>query len=111
MSAAGFLEFAIDLGILLLAFAFALVIVRIARGPTLPDRVLGLDLLVTLGIGFIAVIGMKTGFYLYVDIAIALGLVGFLATVALARYLMARGEREAGHTAPPTATPAPEERR
>jgi len=32
-----------------------------------------------------------TGFTLYIDIGIALGLVGFLSTVALARYLASRG--------------------
>ena len=45
-------------------------------------------------IGFIAVIGIRTGYTLYVDIAIALGLVGFLATVAFARFVMARGRTE-----------------
>ena len=42
-------------------------------------------------IGFIAVIGVKTGYHLYVDIALALGLVGFLATVAFARFVLERG--------------------
>lgn len=96
MSASGFLNLCLDIALILLALSFALVTLRIAIGPTLADRVLGLDLLVTLGIGFIAVIGMKTGFHLYVDVAIALGLVGFLATVALARYLLTRGEGESG---------------
>ena len=96
MTAAGIIDAGTDTALLLLALAFALVTIRIARGPSLADRVLGLDLLVTLGIGFIAVIGVKTGYYLYVDIAIALGLVGFLATVALARYILVRGQKESG---------------
>ncbi|MEM9108174.1 MAG: monovalent cation/H+ antiporter complex subunit F, partial [Pseudomonadota bacterium] len=54
-------------------------------------RILALDMLVATAIGFIAVIGIKTGYTLYVDIAIALGLVGFLATVAFARFVLARG--------------------
>ena len=41
-----------------------------------------------IAIGFIATIGIKTGFTLYVDIALALGLVGFLATVAFARFTL-----------------------
>jgi multicomponent Na+:H+ antiporter subunit F len=69
-------------------------IYRIIKGPTLPDRILGLDMLVAIAIGFIAVIGIKTGFTLYVDVAIALGLVGFLATVAFARFVLSRGKTE-----------------
>jgi multicomponent Na+:H+ antiporter subunit F len=88
-----FLDLCSSIALLFLSAAFLIVTLRIALGPTLPDRILGLDMLVTLAIGFIAVIGLKTGIYLYVDIAIALGLVGFLATVAFARYVLVRGER------------------
>ena len=94
MSAADFLDICTDVALLLLAISLALVTLRIAIGPTLPDRVLGLDTVVVIGIGLIAVIGLKTGFYLYVDVAIALGLVGFLATVAFARYILVRGETD-----------------
>ena len=46
--------------------------------------------LVGIVIGFIALIAIRTGFNLYIDIAIALGLVGFLSTVAFARFIMPR---------------------
>lgn len=82
---------AINLALLLLSLALLMTVVRIIRGPTLPDRVLGLDMLVAIAIGFIAVVAIKTGFYLYIDIGIALGLVGFLATVAFARFILTRG--------------------
>ncbi|RYE53072.1 MAG: cation:proton antiporter, partial [Hyphomicrobiales bacterium] len=62
------------------------------RGPTLPDRILALDLITTQAIGFIVLVAILTGFHLYLDIAIALGLVGFLSTVALARYVLKRAE-------------------
>ncbi|MBO0663536.1 cation:proton antiporter [Jiella sp. MQZ9-1] len=87
-----FLEICLDISLILLGIAFFLTVVRIIKGPTLPDRVLGLDMLTSVAIGFIAVIGIDTGFTLYVDIAIALGLVGFLATVAFARFILARGK-------------------
>lgn len=74
----------------ILSLSFLLTVVRVVIGPTLPDRILGLDMLVATAIGFIAVIGIRTGFTLYLDIAIALGLVGFLATVAFARFVMSR---------------------
>ena len=88
------LGFSIGAALLALSAAFIITVARVVLGPTLPDRVLALDALVSIAIGFIAVIGIKTGFTLYVDIAIALGLVGFLATVALARFILMRGKTE-----------------
>lgn len=84
----------VTLALAILSLSFLVTIYRIIKGPTLPDRVLGLDMLVAIAIGFIAVIGIKTGYTLYVDVAIALGLVGFLATVAFARFILSRGKTE-----------------
>jgi len=87
MSGTQFLALATIISLGILSLAFVLTIYRIARGPSLPDRILGLDMLVSIGIGYIAVLAIKTGFSLYLDVAISLGLVGFLATVAFARYV------------------------
>lgn len=89
-----FLEVCIDIAFALLSISFILIVYRIATGPTLPDRILALDMMVAVAIGFIATFGVRSGFYLYVDIAIALGLIGFLSTVAFARFLLARGSTE-----------------
>ncbi|WP_062231127.1 cation:proton antiporter [Aureimonas sp. N4] len=89
-----FLDIALTLSLVFLCISFLCTVIRIWKGPTLPDRVLGLDVLTSSSIGFIAVIGIDTGFTLYVDIAIALGLVGFLATISFARFIMARGDTE-----------------
>ncbi|HBF31148.1 cation:proton antiporter [Rhizobium sp.] len=83
--------YACNTGLFLLSIAFFLTVYRVIRGPTLPDRVLALDMLVGIVIGFIAVFAIRTGYTLYVDVAISLGLVGFLATVAFARFIMVRG--------------------
>ncbi len=90
MSGSEFLQWAAMVSLGLLTVAFFLTIFRILRGPTLPDRVLALDMLVSIGIAYIAVVAIKTNFSLYLDVAIALGLVGFLATVAFARYILQR---------------------
>lgn len=90
MSGAQFLDLACLVALGILTVALLLTIVRIVLGPTLPDRILGLDMLVAVVIGYIAVIALYTGFYLYLDIAIALGLVGFLSTVAFARFVLYR---------------------
>ena len=68
-------------------------VVRVLRGPTLADRILGLDVATTLGVGLIAVFAMTARQWLYLDIAIALALVGFVATAAFARYLISREEQ------------------
>ncbi|WP_062227285.1 cation:proton antiporter [Aureimonas frigidaquae] len=88
------LDWALSIALLFIGIAFVLTIIRIFKGPTLPDRVLGLDVLTAGSIGFIAIIGIDTGFTLYVDVAIALGLVGFLATISFSRFIMVRGDTE-----------------
>lgn len=86
-----FLAICIDIGFAMMSLAFFVLLYRIAVGPTIPDRILALDMMVAIAIGFIAIFGIFVGYYIYVDIAIALGLVGFLSTVALARFVLARG--------------------
>lgn len=85
------LQAATSLALLLLSAGLLATVIRIIRGPTLPDRIVGLDMLVAIAIGLIAAVAIRTGVDLYVDIAIALGLVGFLATVAFARFVLTRG--------------------
>jgi multicomponent Na+:H+ antiporter subunit F len=94
ISVAAIFDASVALALGILSLSFLVTIYRIVKGPTLPDRILGLDMLVAIAIGFIAVIGIKTGYTLYVDVAIALGLVGFLATVAFARFVLSRGKTE-----------------
>lgn len=86
-----FLDLSIRIGFATMSLAFFVLLYRIAFGPTIPDRILALDMMFIIAIGFIAIFGIFVGYYIYVDIAIALGLVGFLSTVALARFVLARG--------------------
>lgn len=101
MTGAETLLHATTLALALLGLALLLSILRLMRGPTLPDRILALDLITTLSIGFIAAIAVRTGFSLYLDIAISLGLLGFLSTVALSRYLLKQAEKRQGGGAQP----------
>ncbi|WP_280987573.1 cation:proton antiporter [Georhizobium profundi] len=89
------LEASLTFAFVILSLALLLCVYRVIKGPTLPDRVVALDMLVAVAIGLIAAIGIYTGFTLYVDIAIALALVGFLATVAFARFILVNAERGA----------------
>lgn len=72
-----------------LAMLFALV--RMIRGPRAQDRVLGLDTLYVNVMLMLLLFGIRTGSTLYFEAALIIGMVGFVATVALAKFLM-RGE-------------------
>jgi multicomponent Na+:H+ antiporter subunit F len=99
MDAASILDVSLLFALFVLTTALLLCVYRVIVGPTLPDRVVALDMLVAVAIGYIAVFGIRTGYALYVDIAIALGLVGFLATVAFARFIMVSASRAKGQGA------------
>jgi multicomponent Na+:H+ antiporter subunit F len=110
MGAQTVISVAATIALFLMCAAFFLAAFRVIKGPTLPDRIVALDMLVAIAIGFIAVVAIKTGFNLYIDIAIALGLVGFLATVAFARFVLSQG-MQAGEDGTPDATPVPKGQR
>lgn len=88
------LQGAIVSGIVMLSTAVLLAFLRLAHGPTLPDRVVAFDLLGMVFVGIIALcsIAMEQAFLL--DVAIVLALVAFLGTVAFARYLERSGDDE-----------------
>lgn len=74
----------------LLLAGMLIAFIRLARGPSLPDRVVALDLMVTLGIGFIAVYAVVTGQAVLLDVTIVLAMILFLGTVAFAYYFNRR---------------------
>lgn len=80
------LTWAIDIAFILLVLAMGLGFVRMARGPSLPDRVVALDLVTILAVAFCALFSIASGEAAFLDVAIALALVAFLATVAFARF-------------------------
>lgn len=86
MSPADFLNFSISASIGLVVAAIAIGFIRIARGPTLADRVVALDMMTTTIVAFCALVAIAAAVSSFVDVAIVVALVGFLATVALARY-------------------------
>lgn len=74
--------------------AFAMVVLglvlsaaRVLRGPSLPDRVVALDLALLLAVGVINLWAQRTEQAAFMDVAIVLALIAFLGTVAFASYL------------------------
>jgi multicomponent Na+:H+ antiporter subunit F len=98
MTPADALQWSTLIALILLGLALLISVVRIIIGPSLADRVLALDLMTVIAMGFVGAIAIRTGQMLYLDIAIALALLGFLATIALARYVLTRGAASAGGT-------------
>lgn len=70
--------------------AMILVFIRIYKGPTIFDRIVALDLLITMGIGSIAIYSIISNQPLFLDVAMILALIGFLSTVAFSYYLEKR---------------------
>ncbi|GHE43296.1 monovalent cation/H+ antiporter complex subunit F [Sphingobacterium griseoflavum] len=69
-----------------LSIAVMLVFIRLFKGPTLVDRVIALDLIITTGIGIITVYSIRSNQAVLLDVAIILALIAFLGTVAFAYY-------------------------
>lgn len=75
----------------ILSIAMALALLRMIRGPRAQDRVLGLDTLYVNSMLLLLTFGIGSGRTIYFEAALIIGLLGFVATVALAKFLM-RGE-------------------
>jgi multicomponent K+:H+ antiporter subunit F len=75
----------------LVALGMAFAVVRLLRGPRAQDRVLALDTLYVNAMLLILIFGIRTGNSLYFEAALVIGMLGFVATVALAKFLL-RGE-------------------
>lgn len=79
------------IALFVLALAMACAAVRIIIGPRAQDRVLGLDTLYVNTMLFFLTLGVRTGTVFFFEAAIVIAMLGFVATLALAKFLM-RGE-------------------
>ena len=77
----------------ILGVALVVSFVRLAKGPTLPDRVVAMDLIGVLVVGLIVVLAGWTGVRATLDAAVVIALIGFVGTVAYATYVE-RGHQE-----------------
>lgn len=76
---------------ILLGVAMAIAAFRMMRGPRAQDRIVALDSLYVNAMLLLLVFGIRTGSTLYFEAALVISLLGFVATLALAKFLM-RGE-------------------
>ncbi|KYK33211.1 MAG: cation:proton antiporter [Thermoplasmatales archaeon SG8-52-3] len=71
----------------LLILSIVLCIIRVFKGPTAPDRVVGLDTINTLVIVSMIVYGLVSSSVIYIDVAIVYALLSYISTLFIAKYL------------------------
>jgi multicomponent Na+:H+ antiporter subunit F len=81
------LDLVFTLTLTVLAVAAVLTFVRLVRGPTLPDRVIAIDLIGVLIVCLLVVVAESTAQQAFLDVAMVLALISFVGTVAYARYI------------------------
>ncbi|MFZ6666324.1 cation:proton antiporter [Peijinzhouia sedimentorum] len=78
----------------ILSVSALLVFIRFIKGPHVADRVLSLDLLITIGLGIITVVSVITNQSTFLDIALIFALIAFLSTVAFSYYLEQKSKKK-----------------
>jgi multicomponent K+:H+ antiporter subunit F len=85
------LTIALNIFFAALAISFVLCLVRLVKGPDLPDRILALDTLYVNAVSFLVALGIRNQSPILFEAALLIALMGFVGTVALTRFL-ARGD-------------------
>jgi multicomponent Na+:H+ antiporter subunit F len=87
------LTVAVYISFLSLTLALFMGMYRLLVGPTLPDRIVVMDLVASLSIGLIATYIMYTGQTVFLNVAVAIALLVFMGNVAFAKFLIRRIKR------------------
>lgn len=91
MTPADILNVALVVALITLAIGQVLSMVRLVMGPTPGDRILALDTMVINALGLVIVLGIHQGVKVYFEVALLIAMLGFVSTVALARFIL-RGD-------------------
>ena len=90
-SATAFMDLALTIAFVALAAGQVLSMIRLVLGPTSGDRILALDTMVINALGIIVALGIHQGVQIYFEVALLVAMLGFVSTVALARFIL-RGD-------------------
>ncbi|MFA5371664.1 MAG: K+/H+ antiporter subunit F [Sideroxydans sp.] len=85
------LNFAIETGLAMIGLAMLLNLWRLVQGPDITDRILALDTLNINAIALLVLFGIREASSAYFEGALLLAAMGFVATVALCKFLL-RGD-------------------
>ena len=91
MSPADLLNLTLIIALVTLASGQVLSMIRLVIGPTSGDRILALDTMVINALGLVVVLGIHQGVKVYFEVALLVAMLGFVSTVALARFIL-RGD-------------------
>ncbi|HET9529551.1 MAG TPA: cation:proton antiporter [Blastocatellia bacterium] len=94
MNGGPIITIAVNIVFAVLGIALILAFIRLVRGPSLPDRVVSLDLIAVIAVAIISVYAIATDQQVLLDAAIVVALIAFLGTVAFAQYLERRSRDE-----------------
>lgn len=81
------LEWSANLGLVAVSVSLVLCAVRLFQGPAATDRLLALDTLYMNAVALIVLLGIRWNTALMFEAALLVAMLGFVSTVALARYL------------------------
>ncbi|MFT4881448.1 MAG: multisubunit Na+/H+ antiporter MnhF subunit [Salinirussus sp.] len=82
-----FLALAVQVGLALTSALTLLAGYRVIRGPTTPDRVVALDTIATNVVAIAVLFALATEQGLFVTVSLVLAIIGFISTIAVARYV------------------------
>lgn len=88
-----FIEISTNISTILIGLSLLLIFFRIVIGPSIEDRIVGIDLLTSNAIAFISVYSIQSRTTTFLDVGLILALIAFLGTVAFAFYLERRTKR------------------
>jgi len=67
--------------------AVILALIRVVKGPTAPDRVVGVDIMVTITVALMVLLGIFFKRRIYLDVSLIYAVLSFVGVIAVARYL------------------------
>lgn len=85
------IEYALYFGFACFGLALGLNLWRLAKGPSIADRILALDTMVINGIAILMLFGIRFQTTVYFEASLLFAMVGFISTVAFSKFVL-RGD-------------------
>jgi multicomponent Na+:H+ antiporter subunit F len=82
------LQMVIQLGLIVASLLTLFASWRVIRGPSVPDRVVGLDTIATNVVAIGVLFSLQTGQGLFINVSLVLAIIGFISTVTVAKYVI-----------------------
>jgi multicomponent K+:H+ antiporter subunit F len=89
--ATNLMDGALILGFVIVSLAQLMAMIRLVIGPSTGDRILALDTMVINAIGLVVLLGISQGTRIYFEVTLIIAMLGFVSTVAYARFVL-RGD-------------------